>query len=92
MAAADSRAEIYKEASQLAAEVGPAAKHYVRVMEKVVNGTEDYVSKESKRCVFSGSFFTSRAMPIFTLDTHALNLFVMGLSPALFRCYCRNVC
>ncbi|KAI0264425.1 thioredoxin-like protein [Gloeopeniophorella convolvens] len=43
------RDAIYKEASVLAAEVGPAAKHYIRVMEKVVNGTEDYVAKESKR-------------------------------------------
>jgi len=43
------RDAIYKEASALAAQVGPAAKHYIRVMEKVVSGKEDYFAKESKR-------------------------------------------
>jgi len=43
------RDAIYKEASALAAEVGPAAAHYLRVMKKVVSGTEDYTTKESKR-------------------------------------------
>ncbi|KAI0039852.1 protein disulfide isomerase [Auriscalpium vulgare] len=43
------RDAVLKEASILASEIGPAAKHYLRVMEKVVNGTEDYVTKESKR-------------------------------------------
>ncbi|KAH9960837.1 protein disulfide isomerase [Russula dissimulans] len=43
------RVAIYKEASVLAAEAGSAAAHYLRVMEKVVNGTEDYIAKESKR-------------------------------------------
>jgi len=71
---AESRATIYKTATNLAAEVGDAAKHYVRAMEKVLNGTEDYVAKESKRCVppglmigvltnvtFSGSLASSRS-------------------------------
>jgi len=43
------RDAIYKEASVLAAEVGPAAAHYLRVMEKVVSGKQDYLTKESKR-------------------------------------------
>ncbi|KAI0280771.1 thioredoxin-like protein [Russula aff. rugulosa BPL654] len=43
------RDAIYKEASALAAQIGPAAKHYIRVMEKVVSGKEDYFTKESKR-------------------------------------------
>lgn len=46
------RDAIFKEASALAAQVGPAAKHYIRVMEKVVSGKEDYFAKESKRCVY----------------------------------------
>jgi Endoplasmic reticulum protein ERp29, C-terminal domain len=50
------RDAIYKEASALAAQVGPAATHYIRVMEKVANGTEDYFVKESKRYVHSPSF------------------------------------
>jgi hypothetical protein len=45
------RDAIFKEASVLAAEVGPAATHYLRVMEKVINGTENYIAKESKRYV-----------------------------------------
>jgi protein disulfide-isomerase A6 len=49
------RDAIYKEASALAAQVGPAATHYVRVMEKVVNGKADYFTKESKRYVYSPS-------------------------------------
>ncbi|KAI9439976.1 disulfide isomerase [Lactarius indigo] len=43
------RDAVYKEAVSLAAQVGPAANHYLRVMEKVVNGSEDYITKESKR-------------------------------------------
>jgi protein disulfide-isomerase A6 len=43
------RGAIYKEASALAAEVGPAAAHYLRVMEKVISGKEDHITKESKR-------------------------------------------
>jgi protein disulfide-isomerase A6 len=47
------RGAIYKEASALAAEVGPAAAHYLRVMEKVISGKEDHITKESKRYVYS---------------------------------------
>jgi protein disulfide-isomerase A6 len=32
---------------------GEDAKHYVRVMQKVVNGSEAYIAKELKRCVRS---------------------------------------
>lgn len=35
--------------SLAAASVKAEAKHYVKVMEKVVNGTEAYVEKEAKR-------------------------------------------
>jgi protein disulfide-isomerase A6 len=51
VAEAASRDAIFQEANVLAAEVGTAAKHYLRAMEKVLNGTEDYFVKESKRCV-----------------------------------------
>ncbi|KAI0947637.1 hypothetical protein AcW1_009346 [Taiwanofungus camphoratus] len=43
------RDAIYRDASALAAAAGPAAHHYVRVMEKVVNGSEEYVEREAKR-------------------------------------------
>lgn len=46
------RDAIHKEASVLAAQVGPVATHYLRVMEKVVaNGSKDYLAKETKRYV-----------------------------------------
>ncbi|KIM39834.1 hypothetical protein M413DRAFT_29010 [Hebeloma cylindrosporum] len=48
-ASAASRDSLYKEALDIAAAAGVASKHYLRVMEKVVNGTAGYVEKESKR-------------------------------------------
>ncbi len=38
--------------NSLTAQVGPAANHYLRVMEKVVNGSGDYISKESNYVYF----------------------------------------
>jgi protein disulfide-isomerase A6 len=63
------RDAIYKEASALAAQIGPAATHYVRVMEKVINGTEDYITKESKRYVvpFFVTFLLSFRSPLHSL-------------------------
>ena len=49
VAAADSRHTIYKEAVKLAVSAGVASKHYIRVMEKVVNSSEAYIEKELKR-------------------------------------------
>ncbi|KZP23820.1 protein disulfide isomerase [Athelia psychrophila] len=48
-ASASARAVVYKEAQALAAEAGAASKHYIRVMDKIVGGAEDYVERESKR-------------------------------------------
>ncbi|KAJ3855035.1 protein disulfide isomerase [Lentinula lateritia] len=48
-APADLRDSIYKEALTLSSIVGDVSKHYLRVMEKMVNGTEAYYEKESKR-------------------------------------------
>ncbi|KAK7033138.1 disulfide isomerase [Favolaschia claudopus] len=48
-AAADVRAALLKDALALAETAGVMSKHYVRVMEKVVNGTEGYLAKEAKR-------------------------------------------
>jgi len=48
-ASASARDSLYKEALELAASAGVASKHYLRVMEKVANGTAGYVEKESKR-------------------------------------------
>ncbi|EIW54716.1 protein disulfide isomerase [Trametes versicolor FP-101664 SS1] len=46
---AAARQTLLKEASTLAATLGDGAKHYIRVMEKVVNGSEEYLEKESTR-------------------------------------------
>jgi protein disulfide-isomerase A6 len=51
LAASDARASLLKEAVVLAETAGLVSKHYIRVMEKLVNGTEGYVEKEAKRCV-----------------------------------------
>jgi protein disulfide-isomerase A6 len=51
VAAADARATLLKDALALAETAGVVSKHYIRVMEKLVNGTEGYVEKEAKRCV-----------------------------------------
>ncbi|KAE9400234.1 protein disulfide isomerase [Gymnopus androsaceus JB14] len=48
-ASSDIRDSIYQEALTLSSTVGDASKHYLRVMEKLVNGTEGYFEKESKR-------------------------------------------
>ncbi len=49
MATGDARDSIYKEATVLAATAKDTSKHYLRVMEKMVNGTGDYIAKEAKR-------------------------------------------
>ncbi|KAF7336633.1 Disulfide isomerase [Mycena venus] len=50
-AAADVRSTLLKDAVALAETAGLVSKHYVRVMEKLVNGTEGYLEKEAKRYV-----------------------------------------
>ncbi|KZV64435.1 protein disulfide isomerase [Peniophora sp. CONT] len=59
------RQTILAEAATLADTIGPAAKHYLRVMEKVVNGTGDYLEKESKRL---SSILAKRTMAPAKLD------------------------
>jgi protein disulfide-isomerase A6 len=51
VATGDARDALYKQATALGASAGAASKHYLRVMEKLVNGTEGYVEKEAKRYV-----------------------------------------
>ncbi|KAF8071937.1 protein disulfide isomerase [Lyophyllum atratum] len=48
-AGAEARDKIFKEASLLTASAGATSKHYLRVMEKVVNSSEAYVQKEVTR-------------------------------------------
>ena len=51
VAGADARARLHKQATALAASSSATSKHYLRVMEKLVNGTEGYVEKETERYV-----------------------------------------
>jgi len=48
-ASAADRNSLHKQALDIAATAGVMSKHYLRVMEKVLNGTAEYVEKESKR-------------------------------------------
>jgi protein disulfide-isomerase A6 len=48
-AAGDARDYIYKEALTLSGSLGETANQYIRVMEKIVNNSESYIEKESKR-------------------------------------------
>ena len=48
-ASGDARDAIIKEASEVVNTVEPAAKHYVRVMEKIVADGEAYITKETSR-------------------------------------------
>jgi protein disulfide-isomerase A6 len=51
VATAKARDAIVKEAKILTAKAGPLTKHYLRVMEKLANDSEDYLEKEATRCV-----------------------------------------
>ena len=60
-ASASARESLYSEALGIVATAGSAAKHYVRVMEKLANGSTGYIEKESKRYVLIGLSVTSTA-------------------------------
>ena len=47
----EARDSIYREALNFANTAGLGAKHYIKVMEKVANGSEEYIVKETKRWV-----------------------------------------
>jgi protein disulfide-isomerase A6 len=49
MAAQEARGKIYEEAAAVADGVGSHAQHYLKVMQKVVNGSEEYFEKEGNR-------------------------------------------
>ncbi|KZS88103.1 protein disulfide isomerase [Sistotremastrum niveocremeum HHB9708] len=48
-ASAEAKSSVYQEAVSLASSAGATSQHYLKVMQKVVNGTNDYVEKESRR-------------------------------------------
>ncbi|THV07431.1 protein disulfide isomerase [Dendrothele bispora CBS 962.96] len=65
VAAGDAKNSIYQEALGLASSVGEGSKHYLRVMEKIVNGTENYIEKEAKRLE---SILRKRTLSVAKLD------------------------
>jgi protein disulfide-isomerase A6 len=64
-ASGTARDTVYQEALALADTFGVAGKHYFRVMEKVVNGSEAYLEKETKRLA---SILEKRTMSPAKLD------------------------
>jgi protein disulfide-isomerase A6 len=62
-AASSARESVYQEALALAGAGQASGKHYLRVMEKVVNGTEGYLEKEAKRCVMAFCGATPSDLP-----------------------------
>ena len=52
MAARDTRQTIYDEAISIVESVGAQGQHYLKVMQKVTNTSDEYVAKESARWVF----------------------------------------
>ncbi|KAI0029709.1 protein disulfide isomerase [Vararia minispora EC-137] len=75
IAAASERDTIYKSAAGIASELGGASKHYLRAMEKVLNGTEDYFAKESKRL---SNILTKRTLSLEKLDEIKLKANVLA--------------
>ncbi|KAI0330762.1 protein disulfide isomerase [Cubamyces sp. BRFM 1775] len=69
------RQELLKEATELAATLGGAAKHYLRVMEKVVNGSEEYLEKESNRL---GTILQKRTLSPGKLDEIKIKANILG--------------
>jgi protein disulfide-isomerase A6 len=63
-AAGAARDKLFSDAELLASAFGPQYKYYLRVMEKVLNGTEDYVTKEANRYVW---LFGSRCQALSVL-------------------------
>jgi protein disulfide-isomerase A6 len=64
-ATGDARSAVYNEAVALAETLGMPAKHYIKIMEKVVNGTDTYFEKESKRL---GSILSKKSLAPTKLD------------------------
>jgi len=61
----DMRDSIYKEAVSVASAAGAAGKHYLRVMDKLANGTEGYLEKEASRLA---SILSKRTLSAEKLD------------------------
>jgi len=74
-AAGDARDYIYKEALTLSGSLGETANQYIRVMEKIVNNSESYIEKESKRLA---SILSKRTMSSAKLDEIKIKANILG--------------
>ncbi|KAI0765904.1 protein disulfide isomerase [Trametes elegans] len=72
---AATRQELLKEATALASDLGATAKQYLRVMEKVVNGSEEYLEKETKRLA---SILQKRTLSPGKLDEIKIKANILG--------------
>ncbi|KAI0760751.1 hypothetical protein C8Q74DRAFT_1451600 [Fomes fomentarius] len=72
---AAARQTILKEVSDLAATLGARAKHHLRVMDKVVTGSEEYLEKESKRL---SSILAKRTLSPAKLDEIKVKANILG--------------
>ncbi|KAG5642585.1 hypothetical protein DXG03_002536 [Asterophora parasitica] len=72
---ADARVNIVKEATTLAASTGAASKHYLRVMDKIVNSSEAYVQKEATRL---GKILEKRNLASSKLDEIKIKANILG--------------
>ncbi|KAH7921030.1 protein disulfide isomerase [Leucogyrophana mollusca] len=77
-ASGSARDAIYQEATALASSVGSASSHYLRIMEKVVNNSEAYVEKESKRLasILSKRTLGSEKLDELKIKANVLSAFV----------------
>ncbi|KAI6037728.1 thioredoxin-like protein [Pisolithus marmoratus] len=73
-AAGTARDAIYKDAIALSEGLGSASQYYLRVMEKIVKGSEAYIDKESKRLT---SILNKRALASAKLDEIKVKLNIL---------------
>jgi len=84
-ATGDARNAIYKEAKAVSESLGATSKHYLRVMEKIVNTSEAYIEKESQRLA---SILSKRTLAQSKLDeikikSNILKAFILEKSEAV---------
>ncbi|KAF9510233.1 hypothetical protein BS47DRAFT_1373360 [Hydnum rufescens UP504] len=79
-AASTSRASIYEKATVLGQSLGDDASYYLRVMQKLVNGTEDYIEKEAKRLtsILNKKTLAPRKLDEIKVKANILRAFVEG--------------
>lgn len=49
--AVDARNAVFEQATTIASSLGSTSQYYLKVMQKIIGGSEDYILKETARCV-----------------------------------------